>query len=139
MHFFILLLSAICQKANLQCDNNNYCLIRIFQEFINLDNNKFVNEIQKECLDESIAHDVKLLSTTALDKFNDPTMYDLAKAWHSADENSKITFQKLMYFSSKNSIAATLHVIDTQFTMKTNPDHLVVGELLDLFIKKINN
>jgi hypothetical protein len=107
-----------------------------FRGIVSLDNKTFVNEIQNECLKESVAHDVELLSTTALDRLDDPTMHDLAKAWQSADESTKITFQKLMYLSSKHSIAATLHLIDTQYTMKVNPDHLVVGELLDLFLKQ---
>jgi hypothetical protein len=63
-------------------------------------------------------------------------MHDLAKAWQNSDQKTKNIFQKLMYLSSRNSIAATLHLTDMQFTMEVNTDHLVVGELLDLFLEK---
>ncbi|MBA6293780.1 hypothetical protein H4J58_06315 [Colwellia sp. MB3u-70] len=99
-----------------------------------MDNMKFVNEIKEECLDELIPHFVELLSTRNPVSFNDPTMHDLATAWQASDEKTKEIFKKLMYLSSQGSIASTLHLIDTQFTMEVNTDHLVVGDLLDLFM-----
>ncbi len=63
-------------------------------------------------------------------------MHDLAKAWQNSDQKTKNIFQKLMYLSSRNSIAATLRLIDMQFTMEVNTDDLVVGELLDLFLEQ---
>ncbi len=63
-------------------------------------------------------------------------MHDLAKAWQDSDQKTKNIFQKIMYLSSRNSIAATLHLIDMQFTLEVNTDNLVVGELLDLFLKQ---
>ena len=101
-----------------------------------MDNINFVNQIKEVCIKESIAHDIELLSSSEPDGFNDSIMYDLAKAWQAADQNTKNIFQHLMYLSSKNSIAATLHLIDTQFSIEVNSDDLAVGELLDVFMEQ---
>ncbi|MBQ4889218.1 hypothetical protein J8L86_05115 [Shewanella sp. MMG014] len=103
-----------------------------------MDNLTFVNEIKEESLDKSIAHFVELLSTTKPTDFNDCTMHDLSKAWQDSDENMRNIFKKLMYLSSQSSIATTLHLIDTQCTIDENTDHLIVGNLLDIFMEQTN-
>jgi hypothetical protein len=99
-----------------------------------LDNVSFVKEVQEECIEGSIEHDIELLSSKAPESFNDSTLHDLAKAWQTSDQNTKKIFQQLMYLSSKNSIAIILHLIDTQFIMEKNINPLNITDLLGLFM-----
>lgn len=102
---------------------------------INFDNGKFIKQIQEVCIDESVEHDMKLLSSSAPNSFNDTALYDLAQLLQSSDQKTKNAIEKLVRFTSRNSISSILHLIDMQFTLKENTNELTKTNLLDLFLQ----
>lgn len=105
------------------------------REITNLDNIKFINKIQEICINESVEHDIKLLCASDPDSFNDSVLYDLAKLLQSSDQKTKNTIEKLVRFTSSNSISAILHLIDMQFTLEENNNELNKTDLLDVFLQ----
>lgn len=96
----------------------------------------FINQIQDECINNSIAHDINLLSSNNLASFNDSPLYDLAQLLQNSDQKTKTTIEKLILFTAKNSIATILHLIDTQFTLTENTNQLNITDFLDIFLLK---
>lgn len=101
-----------------------------------MDKKIFINQIQEICIDESVAHDIKLLATCTSESLKDFELVDLAALMKNSDQQSQDTIGKLMYFSAKNSIAALLHLIDMQFTLQENTDEFSKTELLDIFLQR---
>ena len=98
-----------------------------------MDKKKFINQIQQVCINESIEHDIKLLSSSEPGSFSDADLGDLAQLLQKSDPKTKEAIEKLMHFTAKNSIAALLHLIDMQFTLEENCDELNKTEMLDMF------
>ena len=103
---------------------------------INFDNCKFIKQIQDVCINESIEHDIKLLSSSDPGSFNDSELDDLAQLLQSSDQKTKDAIETLVRFTSKNSIASILHLIDMQFTLEENTNEFNKTELLDMFLKQ---
>lgn len=118
-------------ESYMKAINNNDDL----DEVINFDNGKFIKQIQEVCIDESVEHDIKLLSSSAPNSFNDTALYDLAQLLQSSDQKTKDAIKKLVRFTSRNSISSILHLIDTQFTLEENTNELTKTNLLDLFLQ----
>jgi gamma-glutamyl:cysteine ligase YbdK (ATP-grasp superfamily) len=95
-----------------------------------LDKKDFINQLQQVCIEESVEHDIKLLSSS------EPELCDLAHLLQKSDSQTKEAIEKLMHFTAKNSVAALLHLIDMQFTLKENTDELNKTELLDMFLQQ---
>tara|TARA_R110002012_G_scaffold52191_1_gene134117 strand:+ start:18883 stop:19194 length:312 start_codon:yes stop_codon:yes gene_type:complete len=99
-----------------------------------LDKKKFIKQIQQVCINESVEHDIKFLSTGEPASFSDLAITELAQLLQSCDQKTKDTIEKLMYFTSKNSVAGVLHLIDMQFTLQEKHNELHQTNLLDLFL-----
>ena len=99
-----------------------------------MDKKKFINQIQQVCIEESIEHDIKLLSSSEPEAFSDAELGDIASLLQKSDPQTKEAIENLMYFTAKNSVASLLHLIDMQFTLKENTDELNKMEMLDLFL-----
>jgi putative ribosome biogenesis GTPase RsgA len=99
-----------------------------------LDKKKFINQLQQVCIEESVEHDIKLLSSSKPESFCDAELCDLVHLLQKSDSQTKEAIEKLMHFTAKNSVAALLHLIDMQFTLKENTDELNKTEMLDLFL-----
>jgi len=101
-----------------------------------LDKKDFINQLQQVCIDESIEQDIKLLSSSEPETFSDAELGDIASLLQKSDPQTKEAIENLMYFTAKNSVAALLHFIDMQFTLKENIDELNKTEMLDMFLQQ---
>ena len=101
-----------------------------------MDKNDFINQLQQVCIEESVEHDIKLLSSSEPERFSDAELCDLAHLLQKSDSQTKESIEKFMHFTAKNSVAALLHLIDMQFTLKENTDELNKTELLDMFLQQ---
>jgi len=77
-----------------------------------LDKKYFINQLQQVCIEESVEHDIKLLSSSKPESFNDAELSDLAQLLQKSDPQTKEAIEKLMHFTAKSSVAALLHLID---------------------------
>lgn len=100
-----------------------------------MDKKKFIKQIQQICINESVEHDIKFLSASDPACFCDPAITELAQLLQNCDQKTKDAIEKLMYFTSKNSVSGLLHLIDMQFTLQEKRNKLHQTNLLDLFLK----
>lgn len=100
-----------------------------------MDKKKFITQIQQVCIEESVEHDIKSLSSNEPESTSDAELGDLAQLLQKSDQQTKEAIEKLMYFTAKNSVAALLHLIDMQFILEENTDELNKTEMLDLFLR----
>ena len=101
-----------------------------------MDKKDFINQLQQVCIEESVEHDIKFLYSNEPESFSVAELGDLAKLLQNSDQQTRDAIKKLMHFTAKNSVAALLHLIDMQFTLKENTDELNKTEMLDMFLQQ---
>lgn len=77
-----------------------------------MNSEKFVSYVRRECVDSLVDRYVKMFTELALDQFTDAGMRFLAASWKAADPDERDAIQRFIRLGSQNTAATLLALLD---------------------------